>query len=120
MTEKFNPHDEKYKKVEDLPVEHQGKYVNDGEGLIREEAKEKLSDAELEARIANTLKNQRVTSMDVLRKEANKKQEAMIIAEEEAVRKVQLIKIERKLLLEQFKNFSFGADAFQNASPELQ
>lgn len=46
--EKFNPSDPKYKKVEDLPKEEQGNFINEkeGDGFVRKEAVKKLSDTE--------------------------------------------------------------------------
>jgi len=48
--EKFNPSDEQYKKVEDLPKEHQNEFVNipeeEGGGFVREEAYDRFSEAD--------------------------------------------------------------------------
>jgi len=71
--EQFNPKNEEYQKVEDLPEGYQKDFVNVEGGFVRKEAAEELSDAELTAEIANTLKSQGITSLDVLHERASGK-----------------------------------------------
>lgn len=67
----FNPSDEKYKKVEDLPVGHQDKFAPEaGGGFVRAEAKEKFEEAEKIAKIANIFSDVETPVSDVLMNEA--------------------------------------------------
>jgi len=54
MSEKFDPSDEKYKKVENLPEKYQGKFVNvpknKGGGFVRKEAMENYKTNEKDAK----------------------------------------------------------------------
>jgi hypothetical protein len=45
--EKFNPSDPKYKKVEDLPIEHRRKFKNVDDGFIRYETVEDINNLKL-------------------------------------------------------------------------
>ena len=69
--EQFNPKDEQYKEVADLPLEHQEEFKDvpeeQGKGFVRREA---LEESQL-AEIASILKmRDNVSSMDILREKA--------------------------------------------------
>lgn len=64
MREKFNPSDEKYKKVEDLPAEHRDEFENvEGGGFIRKEAADLVMSA---IKLSAFFKDGK-TGMDILR-----------------------------------------------------
>lgn len=66
MEPKFNPSSPEYKKVEDLPQEHQAEFVDVEGGFVKKEAVETMSESEKLAAIANVLGKERVTGMDVM------------------------------------------------------
>lgn len=57
MSEKFNPSNPEYMKVEDLPVEHQGEFVNVEGGFVRKETAGRMETAQDEAIIDDKIKN---------------------------------------------------------------
>jgi hypothetical protein len=68
--ENFNPSSPEYKKVEDLPEEHQADFVNVEGGFVTKEANENIERAEKMASLVNILKEKGITSIDVLQQEA--------------------------------------------------
>ena len=148
MPEKFNPKDEQYKKVDDLPKEHQEEFVDIpqeiGGGFVRKEAMEALTEAEKVATIVNALKEQGLTSTDVLHEQAlpmeKKRENALVDGEnfEEFANDKEVVlkavkrdgynlqyaspelKNDKEIVLEAIKDADWGAYIFQYASPELK
>ena len=127
MSENFNPKSPEYKKIEDLPEKEQNNFVNVEGGFVRKEAAKELSDAELSAEIANTLRKEGITSMDVLHKKA----EEMEISMKDEIEKIKQggyglredtspeLRSNKRFVLEAIENNRNGR-ALEFASPELK
>ena len=120
MPEKFNPKDEQYKKVDDLPKEHQEEFVDIpqeiGGGFVRKEAMEALTEAEKVATIVNALKEQGLTSTDVLHEQAlpmEKKRENALVDGEN----FEEFANDKEVVLKAVKRDGYN---LQYASPELK
>ena len=133
-SEEFNPSDEKFKKVEDLPKEHQKEFVDIEGGFVRKEAAENFSDAKFEAGILNAFRGgdipffrKDVTPLDVLQ---NKEKSRDKIREREelikAVKRGDILSLgraseefraDREVVLEAVKQ---DGEALRYASNELR
>ncbi len=69
--ELFNPADQGYKKVDDLPGDQRANFTDVEGGFVRKEAAEALSDAEFEREIRNTLNGTVDSGIDILHDQAN-------------------------------------------------
>lgn len=80
--EQFDPMEQKYRRVGDLPEEHRAKFVDIEDGFVKNSAYKAFSDAEVLAELANTLKGGRITAVDVLYekylKESQKEEESLL------------------------------------------
>lgn len=68
----FNPMNEAFKKVEDLPTDEKEKFVDVTDGFTYKEAVHNLTEAEGIAEIHNALHDQRLSAIDVLHGEARR------------------------------------------------
>src|SRR3990167_7054106 len=77
--EKFDPSNPEYKKVEDLPQEHQVEFVNIEGGFVRKEAMKELKEAEVVAKgysddrpfMERITGKNNTTALDILKNQAS-------------------------------------------------
>lgn len=70
MSESFDPTNEKYKSVADLPEDKREDFVDVEGGFVGKEAKDEMNDAEKLAAIANIINEKKISGVDVLHQDA--------------------------------------------------